>query len=410
MRISAFRALRPPAELAAQVAAPPYDVLDVAEAKALAQPGNASFLHITRPEVDLPADLASDSDQAYAKAQENFRRFREEGRLVREEQSCVYVYRQRMADHVQHGVVVRCHIEDYERDVIRRHERTKPQHENDRARLIAALRAHTGPVFMTYKPEPGLDRAVAGVEAGAPLFDFVAPDGIAHTVWRVPGGEPFVSAFDRVAACYIADGHHRAAGAVRVGRAERAANPAHTGHEPYNWFLAALFPADQLLILPYNRCVSSLNGLTKAGFLDRLAEHVAVAADGPGAPREPGRVGMYLGGVWYELSLPLADGAALDPLAALDVSVLQARVLDPILGIADPTRDPRIDFVGGIRGPAELVRRVDSGRAAVAFALYPTRIDQLLAVADAGRNMPPKSTWFEPKLRSGLLVHTLDEG
>jgi uncharacterized protein (DUF1015 family) len=404
LRIHAFQGLRPAPSLVSEVACVPYDVVDREESAALAAGKPHSLLHVDRAEIDLPADTDPYSDAVYAKARENFLALQANGALVRETGPCVYLYQQRMGDHVQVGVAAVCHIEDYERDIIKKHEKTRPDKENDRTRLIGTLSADTGPVFLTYRDSEAIDALVAGAQKEAALYDFTAPDGIQHTVWRVAGGEAFVEKFRNVPVAYVADGHHRTASAVRVGRERRAANPNHTGNEEYNWFLAVLFPASQLQILPYNRAVKDLNGLGKSEFLDAVAGVFNVKPNATETPSRPGDVRMYFDGAWHGLTWRPAANA--DPISQLDVTGLQDGLLAPILGIDDPRTSKRIDFIGGIRGPAELVKAVDSGKAAVAFSMYPTTVEQLMAIADADQIMPPKSTWFEPKLRSGLFIHT----
>lgn len=408
MRARAFQGLVPLPEKAFQVASVPYDVVDRAEAAALAAGNPLSYLHVVRAEIDLPADTHPYSDAVYAKAAENFQQLQSAGVLVRESRPSVYLYRQIMGAHVQTGVALACHIEDYERDIIRKHEKTRTDKEIDRTRIVRELNAHAEPVFLTYRPVRQIDALVESITSGeAPLCDFTAPDGVRHLVWKVPGGGELERLFAAVPLAYVADGHHRTASAFRVGAERRAANPHHDGSEPYNWFLAVLFPADQLQILPYNRTVSSLNGLSKAEFLRRIRESFVVEATGTREPGRPCSVSMFLAGTWYSLSW--TPGLDSDPVRSLDVSVLQDRLLAPILGVDDPRTSDRIDFVGGIRGTAELETRVNSGKAAVAFSLCPVTCDQLMAIADAGQIMPPKSTWFEPKLRSGLFVFTLGE-
>jgi len=406
MLVKPFAALRPTPEKAAAVASVPYDVVDTAEARALATGNADSFLHVSRPEIDLPDSVDIHDDAVYAQGVRALRDLQARGVLTREPGEKFYVYRQVMGRHSQTGVVTCCHIDDYANDVIRKHEKTRKDKEDDRTRHCLELNANSGPVFLTYRDRAELDELVARVQAGAPLYDFTAADGIRHTVWRVEGeNSVWTEAFRRVPLAYVADGHHRAAAAFRSGKQRRAANPHHTGKEEYNWFLAVLFPANQLRILPYNRCVADLNGQTPAAFLERVKSvfrtEVAAGAE-PSGPRE---VRMYLGKVWYKLTW---DEFSADPVGRLDVSVLQDRLLAPVLGIDDPRTNTRISFVGGIRGTAELVKRVDGGRDAVAFSMYPTTVPQMMDIADAGQIMPPKSTWFEPKLRSGLLVHTLD--
>ena len=370
MRIRAFAALRPRDDLADRVAAVPYDVVDTAEAAALAAGNPYSLLHVSRPEIDLPAGTDLHADAVYAQGVETFRRFQAEGILVREKRPSLYLYRQVMGDHAQRGVVACCSIDEYQRNLIRKHEKTRKDKEDDRTRHTRELGANTGPVFLAYRDREDIDRAAAEVEAQHALYDFTAPDGIRHTVWRIVDAEPVARAFERVPVAYIADGHHRAAAAVRAGLERRAANPAHTGEEEYNWFLAVLFPARQLQILPYNRCVHDLNGLTSERFLGEVAARFSLRENAEAKPREARTVSLYMTGKWYGLSWKTDAAAA--GVDALDVSVLQNRLLAPVLGIDDPRTSKRIDFVGGIRGTAELVRLVDSGRAAVAFSMYPT--------------------------------------
>jgi uncharacterized protein (DUF1015 family) len=406
MRIHPFRAWRPTATLAAAVAAPPYDVLNSDEARALAADNPVSFLHVGKAEIDLPRELDVHDDRVYAQAVANLHRFRQDGVLVQEPQPVFYLYRLIREGHAQTGLVATCHAEDYECDLIRKHEKTLRAKEDDRMRHIAGLNSQTGPVFLAYRPQAALDALAAQVQAGAPLFDFTSPDGVRNTLWRLAEVAPWIAAFAPVPVVYIADGHHRAAAAVRVAQERRAANAGHTGTEEFNFFLTVLFPADQLRILPYNRCVKDLNGLTPAEFLERVRQAgFALQAGAVPAPAAPRNVSLYLDGTWWGLSWPADAGA--DALGCLDVSILQDRLLGPVLGIDDPRKNPRIEFVGGIRGPGELVRHVDGGRAAVAFSMYPTTMDQLLAIADAGQIMPPKSTWFEPKLKDGLFMHDL---
>jgi uncharacterized protein (DUF1015 family) len=416
LRIRAFQGLVPAPQFAAEVACVPYDVVNRAEAAALAADRPHSLLHIDRAEIDLPPETDPYAPVVYAQARENFLRLQREGVLRREPAACIYLYRQRMGTHEQTGLACVCHVDDYvheraanpkARDLIKKHELTRQEKEEDRKRLIGTLRANTGPVFLTYRERAGIDALVARQQAGAPACDFTAPDGIQHTLWRV--ADPaviaaFTAEFAALPAAYVADGHHRTASAARVALELRAANPAATGDEDSDWFLAVLFPANQLQILPYNRVVRDLNGLDGETFLARVREVFSVKDGGSPHPARPGEMRMYLAGQWHTLAWT-PDPAA-GPIAQLDVTALQERLLAPILGIADPRTSQRIDFIGGIRGPEELVRLVDGGQAAVAFSMYPTTVGQLMAIADAGQIMPPKSTWFEPKLRSGLFIHT----
>ncbi|MGB5036175.1 MAG: DUF1015 family protein [Blastocatellia bacterium] len=405
-RIRPFRALRPPVERAADVAAVPYDVVNSEEAAALAKGNPWSFLHVSRPEIDLPAGTDLYSDEVYSKAKENFDRLIAECPLERDADPSLYLYRLRMGDQEQTGLVACCSIDEYDTDRIKKHERTRRDKEDDRTRHLVTLGAQTGLVFLTYRGTGEIDTLVDDVTAGPPLYDFVAPDGIAHTMWRITQPERFVDGFAAVADLYVADGHHRSASASRARAELRDANPNHTGEEDYNFVLAVVFPADQLRILPYNRTVKDLNGLTPEALLAAVAERFEIA-EGASPDPEKGAFAMYLGGRWYGLIPPAGSVDHRDPIASLDVSVLQDRVLAPLLAVEDPRTDKRIGFVGGIRGTAELERLVDSGKAAVAFSLYPTTLDDLMRIADAGEIMPPKSTWFEPKLRDGLVCHTI---
>ena len=406
MRIQAFCGLTPRPDLASQVAAVPYDVVDTEEARALAADRPYDLLHVDRAEIDLPPDTDPYADIVYATAAGNLRRLMDEGILQREAAPVLYLYQQQMGAHVQTGLIAACHIDDYGSDVIKKHEKTRKVKEDDRTRLVDALSAHTGPIFLTYKDQPGINaRAAAILESEKPVFDFTAPDGIAHRVWRISHPAPFVAAFGGVEFAYVADGHHRSASAWRVGTERRAQNPSHHGSEDYNWFLGVLFPGSQLKILPYNRIVHDLHGLTEEQFLDKVREAgFTVAPATEKSPAVPGHIHVYLGGTWFALSWD--TGAITDPVESLDVSVLQNRILSPLLGIDDPRTSERIAFIGGIRGTADLERRVNSNEAAIAFSMFPTTVEQLMAIADAGQIMPPKSTWFEPKLRSGLVVQT----
>ena len=406
MQIKPFDALRPVPEKAAALASVPYDVVDTAEARALAAGNPDSFLHVSRPEIDLPDDVDIHDSRVYAQGVKAFEALQSRAILLHEGCEHFYVYRQIMGTHSQTGVVACCSIDDYANDIIRKHEKTRKDKEDDRTRHCLELNANSGPVFLTYRDAAALDALVADVQKGAPLYDFTAADGIRHTVWRVDGdAAAWVAAFGDVPLAYVADGHHRAAAAFRAGQQRRAENASHTGAEEYNWFLAVLFPETQLRILPYNRCVADLNGLTAEAFLEKVKTVFKTEPVDGADPAGAREVRMYLAGKWYRLAW---DEFEADPVGRLDVSVLQDRLLAPVLGIDDPRTNTRISFVGGIRGTGELVKRIDSGRDAVAFSMYPVTVAQMMDIADAGQIMPPKSTWFEPKLRSGLLVHTLD--
>ncbi|HTQ31555.1 MAG TPA: DUF1015 family protein [Opitutaceae bacterium] len=403
MRIRAFSGLVPLPAHAPEVACVPYDVVNAAEAAALAAGRPRSLLHVDRAEIDLPAGTDPYSDAVYARARENFLALQRDGVLGRETGPCLYLYQQQMGAHRQRGLVAVCHVADYDAGLIKKHEKTRKDKEDDRTRLIDTLGANTGPVFLTYRDEAAVTALVETKTKEAPLHDFTASDGIRHTVWRIAGGEDWIRAFGRVPATYIADGHHRAASAARVARLRRDRNPRHTGAEDYNWFLCVLFPASELKILPYNRIVPDLHGRSPADFLAAVKAGFGLEENAPPSPAAAGRVSMYHGGKWYGLRCPVDPQA--DPVARLDVSVLQDKLLAPLLGIDDPRTSKRIDFVGGIRGPDELVKRADAG-GGVAFSMYPVTVAQLMDIADAGQIMPPKSTWFEPKLRSGLFIHT----
>ncbi len=403
MRIRAFKGLVPEPSVASELACVPYDVVDTAEASALAAGKPRSLLQVDRAEITLPPGTDPYSPAVYARARENFIKLQDAGALVRESEPCLYLYQQQMGAHVQRGLVALCNVEDYDADLIKKHEKTRKDKEDDRTRLIDTLSADTGPVFLTYRDDAEINSLVAALVKTPPQHDFTAPDGIRHTAWRIPGGEAWTQAFGRVPLSYIADGHHRAASAARVARLRRERNPQHTGSEDYNWFLCVLFPAAELKILPYNRHVLDLNGLSPAAFLAKLGTVFTLEPLAAPSPTKPGQVSMYLAGTWYGLRCPLDPKA--DPVSRLDVSILQDKLLAPLLGIDDPRTSKRIDFVGGIRGTGELTRRVDT-QGGVAFSMYPTTVAQLMDIADAGQIMPPKSTWFEPKLRSGLFIHT----
>lgn len=403
MRIHPFQGLVPQPALAPEVACVPYDVVNASEAAALAQGRPHSLLHVDRAEIDLPAGTDPYADVVYAKARENFAALQRSGVLARETEPCLYVYQQQMGSHIQRGVIAGCHVDDYDAELIKKHEKTRKDKEDDRTRLIDTLSADTGPVFLTYRDQAGVTALVNAKTREKPLHDFTAPDGIRHTVWRIAGGAEWVNAFGAVPVSYIADGHHRAASAARVARLRRERNPAHTGREDYNWFLCVLFPASELKILPYNRLVLDLNGHSPADFLAKVKALFGLQENASPSPAAVGEVSMYLGGKWYGLRCRAEPNA--DPVSRLDVSVLQDRLLGPLLGIADVRTSKRIDFVGGIRGTGELVQRVNA-EGGVAFSMYPVTLGQLMDIADAGQIMPPKSTWFEPKLRSGLVIHT----
>ncbi len=402
-----FSALRPPPERAKQVASVPYDVVNTEEARDLAANNPLSFLHVSRPEIDLPEGTDIYTDAVYRKAAANFQNLITNCPMENEEVPSIYLYRLIMGEHEQIGVVACCSIDEYDTDIIRKHERTRRDKEDDRTRHMLALRAQTGPVFLTYRARRDIDTMVMETMMANAIFDFAAEDGIQHTIWRVPDPVRFVQAFREVPNLYIADGHHRAASASRARAELKDQSSSHTGDEEYNFFLAVVFPDDQLQILPYNRVVRDLNGQSKDELLANVEKVFEVSQNGAPTPKARGSWRMYLDHQWYGLSLPASAPKPEGAVASLDVALIQDRLLDPILGIKDVRTDKRIDFVGGLRGTKELERLVDEGKAAVAFSLYATNVADLLRVSDAGEIMPPKSTWFEPKLRDGLLIHTI---
>lgn len=405
--IRPFRALRPHPERAQMVASVPYDVVNTDEARALAGGNPLSFLHVSRPEIDLPAGTDIHSDAVYKKAVENFEKLISTCPLDQEAEPCLYLYRLIMGDHEQVGIVACCSIDEYDNSTIRKHERTRRDKEDDRTRHMLMLRAQTGPVFLTYRGRKEIDEQVSAAITAAPLFDLTAPDGVRHTIWRLDETEALVKQFESVPLLYIADGHHRAASASRARAELKEQSFAHTGKEDYNYFLTVIFPDSQMQILAYNRTVQDLNGLTSEQFLDEVRTQFTIAEDASPEPQKRGHWSMYLGGKWYGLQLSPEATLPVGNVAMLDVSVLQDRLLDPILGIKDVRTDKRVDFIGGLRGTKELERLVNEGKAAVAFSMFPTTVGELLMVSDANEIMPPKSTWFEPKLRDGLLIHKI---
>jgi uncharacterized protein (DUF1015 family) len=388
------------------VSAVPYDVVNAEEARAMAAGNPLSFLHVSRAEIDLPPAGDPYSDAVYAKALENFTALRQSAPLVVEDEPAVYFYRLKMGGHSQTGLAACYSVDEYDRGLIKKHEKTRRDKEDDRTRHISTLRAQTGPVFLTYRASNAIDAIAGSVTAGAPLFDFESPDQVRHSMWKVTGADlaAVVKAFGDLPCLYIADGHHRAASAGRTRKHLAETSPS-TDNREADWMLAVAFPDNQTQIMPYNRVVRDLAGKTLDAFLAELTSRVTVV-DGTPSPGRKGEVAMYLGGRWHTLRLEAAAGA-IDVGSTLDVSRLQDQVLSPLLGVGDPRTDKRIDFVGGIRGTAELEKLVNGGKAAVAFSLFPVGVDDLMRIADAGEIMPPKSTWFEPKLRDGLLSHLI---
>ena len=390
------------------MASVPYDVVNREEAASLAEGNPLSFLHVVRPDIDLPADTDPYADEVYEAAKNSLDRLIEEGALIRDSEDRLFLYRQVMNGIPQTGLVCCCHIDDYENDLILKHEKTRQAKEDDRTRHVRTLNAHAGPVFLTYRDVAAVNQLVDDATSSEPIYDFTAPDGVQHTVWSITDTNDYVKHLTEVASFYVADGHHRSASAWRAGAERKAENPNHTGDEEYNWFLTVLFPAGQLNILAYNRIIKDLNNQSAEEVLSQLSAVGSLEPTDNPVPEVAGSFCIYLGNQWYRLTVPAESINHDDAIDSLDVALLEQRVLGPIFGIGDVRTDSRIDFVGGIRGTEELEQRVDSGNWACAVSMHPTSIEQLMAVSDAGQIMPPKSTWFEPKLRSGLLVHSLD--
>ena len=411
VRVKPFAAIRPPKNIVTEVAAPPYDVLNSEEAKTMA--GEKSLLHITKPEIDFDPILPDHDERVYDKAVANFKEWQKKGWLVKDGKECYYVYAQTMDGRTQYGLVLCAHTDDYAEGKIKKHELTRKDKEDDRMVHVHIQNANIEPVFFAYKDNAELNDIVAKAVLEKPEYDFIDENNFGHTFWPItdPSVIDRITAIftDRIDAFYVADGHHRTAAAARVGAEKRAANPNHTGKEEYNYFMAVCFPESQLKILDYNRVVKDLNGLDAAGLLKALEADFNVTEEGTDVyhPKYLHDFSMYLEGKWYSLEAKAGRYDNNDPIGVLDVTILSNLVLDKILGIKDLRTDKRIDFVGGIRGLEELSRRVDSGEMKVAFALYPVSMEQLIAIADSGNIMPPKTTWFEPKLRSGLAIHSL---
>ena len=406
--IRPFTGLRPRSEDAAAVAAPPYDVLSSAEARHSAAGKPLSFLHISKAEIDLPPEIDHYAPEVYAQSAENLKHLIDAGVLFRDTTPCYYAYRLMMGEHVQTGLVAAASVADYDRNRIRKHEFTRPDKEDDRVRQIEALNAQTGPVLLAHPDSTEAERLMASATETPPVADVTADDGIRHTVWKIADSDTVArisAVFDAMPALYIADGHHRSAAASRVAAARRGKNASDSAE----YFLSVIFPARQMRIMDYNRVVRDLNGLSIDAFLNAVRQRYTLTPVASAVrPAQTGVCGMYLAGRWYRLSILPDLVPAQDPVRRLDVSLLAEQILSPLLGITDLRRDQRIDFVGGIRGLTELEKRVDSGEMAVAFAMHPTQMAELMSVADAGEVMPPKSTWFEPKLADGLVSHVLD--
>ena len=410
-KIKAFRGVRPTVEMFGKVASPPYDVLNSKEARIQVKDKPYSFLHVVKPEVDLPENIDIYDEKVYQKGRENFYKFMKDGVLIQDENPCYYLYRLIMGDVNQIGLVAGASVVDYENDIIKKHENTRAVKEADRIKHVDTLNANTGPVFLTYPQRGDMNAITDEISAQPALYDYKTEDGIIHTIWKIEDADTvkkITDIFTDIKFLYVADGHHRSASGTKVCQQRRAANPNHTGEEEYNYFLSVIFPAEQLYIMDYNRVVQDLNGHTNEEFLSKVAEKFDVLEiSAEYHPEGLHRFGMYLNGKWYKITAKDGSYPAEDPVNSLDVAILQNNLLHPILNIGDPRKDKRIDFVGGIRGLKELSNRVDAGEA-VAFSMFATSIEQLMTIADAGKVMPPKSTWFEPKLRSGVVTHLLD--
>ncbi len=412
--IRPFKALRPSKDNAETVASVPYDVVNRKEAKNEAEGNPLNFLRVTRSEIELDDSVSPYSEEVYNKAKQNLERLKNEAPLIAEDSPHFYLYRLEMNGKAQVGIAATFSVDDYAKDVILKHEKTRREKEDDRTNHIVTTEAQTGVVFLTYKGKDTVNQIVdETTKNNNPEYDFTSKDGIRHTVWIVPEkyNEKIIGEFSKIDHLYIADGHHRAASAARARNVKKENNKNHNGQEEYNFFISVIFPAEQLNILPYNRVVSDLNNLSKDEFLNRVSEKFVIEKTGEKEPKERRSYGMFLDGEWYMLKVRdsvLASNSLSESVAeTLDVSILQDFLLNPVLGIDDPRTNKRIDFIGGIRGTKELEKLVNSGEAAAAFSLYPVSLDDLMKISDAGEIMPPKSTWFEPKLRDGLLVHTI---
>jgi uncharacterized protein (DUF1015 family) len=406
-----FKAVRPKKELAKEIAAPPYDVINSEEARQLAKGTPKSYLYISRPEIDLDPKIDEHDDKVYVQGKINYEKFKTNGWMFQDSKPCFYIYKQVMGNHSQIGLVAVASADDYDKGIIKKHEFTRPDKEDDRTRHITTINANTEPVFFTYPAVPAIDGIVNEWIKNTPEYDFTSDDGIKHILWVCDDQkviDSIKSEFSKLKYMYVADGHHRSAAAWRLWKVRKAQNPKHTGNEEYNFFMTVIFPDNQMNIMAYNRVVKDLNGNSKEGFLKRLGQKFNISENGPDSPGVNLKFSMYLDHNWYLLTAKDGSYDAKDPVKRLDASILQDNLLQPILGIENPRTDKRINFVGGIRGTKELRKLVDSGKYAVAFSLHPVNIKQLISVADSGQVMPPKSTWFEPKLRSGLFVHQYD--
>ncbi|MGM0601364.1 MAG: DUF1015 domain-containing protein [Candidatus Rifleibacteriota bacterium] len=409
--VKPFKGLRPPKELAPKVASLPYDVMNSEEAREIAKDNPQSFLHIVKPEIDLDPSVNLYDEKVYNKAAENFKMFQEKGWLVKDEKFSLYIYKEVMDERIQIGLVGCVSAQEYWDGKIKKHEFTRKAKEEDRLKHVDTVNANAGPVFLTYPAQIQIDKLINEAIKAEPDIDFTAEDGIQHTLWAIDNPEwlqRIMAEFEKLQALYVADGHHRTQAAARLANVRKEKNPNHTGDEEYNYFLAVIFPHNHLHIMDYNRAVKDLNGHRDEEFLKKIEEKFDIEKTDYKKPTEQNTFGMYLKGTWYKLTAKPDSFDKNDPVNSLDVAILQNNLLNPILGIGDPRTDERIDFIGGIRGIGELEKIVDNGKFAVSFSMYPTSIEQLMNIADSGEVMPPKSTWFEPKLRSGMIVHSYD--
>ncbi len=405
--IKPFRALRPDADKAEKISCVPYDVIYDSEVRSTIAENSLSFLRVTRPEGEFPEGASVSNKEILAKSFENLQNFIGKKLLVQETEPCLYIYRLTDGEQSQTGIVAGCSLDEYENGTIKKHEKTRPAKVEDRTAHILALKAQTGLIFLAFRNTDKIRKLIAEAVETSPLYDFSCPQGIRNTVWRVEQTADLIDAFAEVPALYVADGHHRVESANLARKKMREQNPQHDGAEEYNFVMAGIFPSEDLHILAYNRVVKDLNGLTETEFFQKLGENFIVTETGANTPKNPGEFCLYLGGKWYQLNFALNFYRVPDPIERLDVSILQDYILHPILGIEDPRTDERIAFVGGGRGTAELEKMVDEGKGAVAFSMFPTTMEDLFAVSDMNEIMPPKSTWFEPKLKDGLLIHLI---
>lgn len=413
IRIKPFNGVRPAKEFASKIASLPYDVMNSQEAREIAKDNPHSFLHVVKPEIDLPEDIDLYDEKVYRKARENYELLRKDGRLIKDNEPSLYIYMEKMGNVVQRGLVTCCHIDDYLEKNIKIHEHTRTEKEEDRIKHVNTTNINAGPVFLTYRKRDDIQRIIEKyISENEPEYDFESDDKVRHTLWKISEQDiidSLTEKFNEIEYLYVADGHHRSAAAAKTGERRRAENPNHTGNEEYNWYLSIIFPHDELYIMDYNRAVKDLNGYTEKEFLDKVREKFVVTEENePFKPQNLHTFGMYMDRKWYSLKAKEGIFDNDDVIESLDVSILYRNILSPVLGIGDPKTDKRIDFIGGIRGLKELERIVNNGTFEVAFSMFPTKIEQLMDVADSNKVMPPKSTWFEPKLRSGLVIHELE--